>query len=84
MAFVVYILKSKTADKYYVGSTVNLDKRISIHNSSRARWTKRYQPWVLIHSEDYETRSEAAKRERFLKSLKGIERNLSRILAGEI
>ncbi len=84
MFYYVYILKSTVEKRYYIGSTENIEERIAFHNSKRARWTKRYQPWVLVHSEEFQTRSEAVKRERFLKSLKGIERNLEKIKLGEL
>ena len=80
MSFSVYILKSKSNNRYYIGSTKNLEKRLNYHNSDRARWTKRYQPWVLVHSESFETRSEAVKREKFLKSLKGIAQRLEDVI----
>jgi len=70
MSFKVYILKSQNSEKYYIGSTQDLEKRIEFHNSKRARWTKRYQPWDLKYFEEFDTRSEAVRRERFLKSLK--------------
>jgi putative endonuclease len=57
MKFKVYILKSIAFGRFYIGSTSDLEKRIEFHNSKRARWTKRYQPWVLIHFEEYETRA---------------------------
>ncbi len=46
--------------------------------------TKRYKPWIVIHSENYESRIDAMKREKFLKSgqgrefIKGISKNISR------
>jgi putative endonuclease len=79
MSFHVYILRSEIVEKYYIGSTSDLEKRIKLHNSPRARWTKKYQPWVLIYSEEFISRSEAMKREKYLKSLKGIEKKLDLI-----
>jgi putative endonuclease len=76
VSYKVYILKNQKVERYYIGSTENLKKRIEFHNSSSARWTKRYQPWVLMHFEEYVSRSEAVRRERFLKSLKSIKRFL--------
>ena len=84
MAFSVYILRSEQFDRYYIGQTKDLKSRIELHNSSRARWTKRYQPWVLIYFEEFETRSLAMKRERYLKSHKDIRRFLDKLKAGEI
>jgi len=74
--FKVYIIKSIGADRYYVGSTSDLEKRLNSHNSSRAKWTKRYQPWEVVYTESYSTRGEAVKREKFLKSFKNIKKFL--------
>jgi len=79
MGYYVYVLESKSKDIYYVGSTSNLEKRIASHNSNKARWTKRYQPWVLRHSEKFLTRSEAVKREKFLKLFKNIKKFLDEL-----
>jgi len=54
MFFSVYILKSCEADVYYIGSTKDLGSRIKTHNSPKAKWTKRYLPWVLEYFEEYE------------------------------
>ncbi|MEO8167096.1 MAG: GIY-YIG nuclease family protein, partial [bacterium] len=47
--YFVYVLKSKLCERYYVGSTENLEKRMDVHDGPRAGWTKRYQPWELVH-----------------------------------
>ena len=64
----VYILWSEKLQKRYIGSTNNIDKRLLSHNSGKTPFTKRGIPWQLIHSEMYETLSEARQRELFLKS----------------
>jgi len=79
MSYYVYILKSAKYNKHYIGSTENLEKRINYHNSSRARYTKRYQPWVLLHFEEYETRSEAMKREKEMKNYKNVQKLLDEL-----
>jgi len=81
MKFYIYILESKLNKHYYVGSTEDIDKRLEYHNSPKARWTKRFQPWVLIHSEEFETRSEAILRERQIKSYKNTSRFLETLNA---
>ena len=67
----MYILHSEILDKFYIGQSGNLDDRIIRHNSGRSDYTKPGRPWILIHREGYKTRSEAIKRERFLKSPQG-------------
>jgi len=74
--YFVYILKSLNFDIHYIGQTQNLEKRLEHHNSDRARWTKRYQPWELVHKEECLTRSEAMKREQKLKRIGNIEKFL--------
>ena len=69
MSFYVYILRSQTTGRFYVGHTENLIKRIFEHNNNRTPSIKNRGPWVLFYSETYETRS-AAKRERQIKKMK--------------
>lgn len=63
----VYILKSLKDNKFYVGMTLNLEKRLREHNSGQVRSTKYRRPLNLIYSERYRTQREAFKRERELK-----------------
>lgn len=69
----VYIIRSLNKDQSYTGITSDLRKRIEQHNKGLTRSTKAYKPWELIHSEKYDSRKEAAKREKYLKSGKGRE-----------
>lgn len=69
----VYVLHSAEIDKFYVGYTKDINKRVKHHNLGLNRWSKRGIPWKLIYSEEYNNKSEALKRERFLKTGKGRE-----------
>lgn len=71
MKYTVYILFSKKDDGLYVGHTSNLSKRFKEHASGRVKSTHRRLPLILIHQEVFNTRREATKREKFLKSLYG-------------
>lgn len=73
MSYYVYILKSQKDQRHYIGSTSDLEKRIEYHNAGRQRSTKHRIPFALIYSEEYSTKTEALKREKYLKSLKGGE-----------
>ena len=77
MPYWVYILQNETTGKLYKGQTSDLEKRLERHNtheSGSMRYTyKQKGPWRLIHSEEHATRSEAMKREKFLKSGQGRE-----------
>jgi putative endonuclease len=52
----------------YIGQTSSLEKRIDEHNSGMCRSTKLRIPFKIVYSVTYETRSEAMKREKELKS----------------
>jgi putative endonuclease len=67
--FFVYVLKSKSFGRYYIGSTENVERRLAIHKGSHAKWTKRFQPWELVDQEQFETRGEAAKERACVKGV---------------
>ena len=71
--FYVYTLYSSKFNKIYVGQTIDLEKRLNEHNSGLSNYTKRFMPWKIIYTEKFETRTEAIKREKQLKSQKGRE-----------
>lgn len=76
--FTVYVLESKKDGRYYIGSTENLKQRLIRHNNGYSKYTKNKGPFEVVYKEDYNTRSEAKKREHYLKSLK------SRIAIGKL
>jgi len=70
--FWVYILFSEKIKKTYVGYTSNLEARLKSHNAlGQKDWASKYRPWLLIHYEVFESKSEAMVREKFLKTGKG-------------
>jgi putative endonuclease len=71
MACYIYILNSSTTGKLYTGSTQNLEARLKAHNDGLSPYTKGRGPWELMYSEEFPTKSEAMKREKFLKTRKG-------------
>ena len=70
MGFILYILQSSKSDKLYIGQTENIEDRLNRHNKGYSKSTKFGIPWELIYTEEYATRSEAVKREKYLKNLK--------------
>jgi len=68
--FAVYILRSKTSGRFYVGHTDNLLDRLTRHNAGRSLATKGKGPFELVHVEYYSTRAQAAGREREIKARK--------------
>ncbi|SMC26543.1 putative endonuclease [Clostridium acidisoli DSM 12555] len=70
----VYILKCKD-ETLYTGYTNDLDNRIKVHNSGKgAKYTRCRLPIELIYFEKYETKSEAMKREYYIKTLKRVDK----------
>ncbi|MFH0736277.1 MAG: GIY-YIG nuclease family protein [bacterium] len=68
--FYSYIIYSKTLDKYYIGSTENIEDRLARHKRGSSKFTSRAKDWVLVYSEKYDTKSEAIKREYEIKRQK--------------
>ena len=71
MSVSVYILQSDSMDGFYIGQAEDLHKRLKKHNDGESRSTKSGRPWRLVYSEEFPSRSEAVRRERYLKSPKG-------------
>jgi putative endonuclease len=68
--FYVYILYSEKLDKYYVGSTNDLLRRLNDHNRGKTNYSKQGVPWILKYSEEYSRRQEAYSREIEIKKKK--------------
>ncbi len=68
MMYCVYILKSLSNSDIYIGSTGNLVKRVNHHNGGKVRATKGYRPWKLLEYQKFNSRSDAVRREKFLKT----------------
>jgi putative endonuclease len=68
--FCTYILYSKDYDRYYVGSTEDIEARLKRHNSKMVPSTRKYSPWILVYTEFYDTRAAAFSREQAIKSMK--------------
>ena len=64
----VYIIQSEKDKRFYVGMSENVEIRLNQHNSGKTKSTKGYKPWKLLFFEEFETRQEARKREKYLKS----------------
>ena len=71
MKFYTYILKSLKDNKYYYGHTQNINERLQNHNSGKVKSTKNRKPFVVIYKEEFNSKSEAYKREIFFKSYQG-------------
>ena len=79
--YYVYILKSLKDNKYYIGSSANVEARLAYHNSGRQRSTKHRIPFILVYQESHGSKSQAEARERQIKSYKG-SKGLKKLLFG--
>ena len=59
----LYILKSLKDNNLYVGTTIDLEKRIEKHNSGYVKSTKYRRPLKLVYNKYFDTLSEARKKE---------------------
>jgi putative endonuclease len=73
----IYILQSEKTKKYYIGSTKDLKNRLEEHNSGETKSIRNGIPWKVVHTEEFETRVEAVKKEKEIKA-----RGAKRYLAG--
>ena len=65
--FYCYILKCFD-NTLYTGYTNNLEKRVATHNKGKgAKYTKRRRPCVLVYYEEFSCKSDALKREYYIK-----------------
>jgi putative endonuclease len=65
-----YILYSQKLNKYYIGSTGDVQGRLRRHNSSNRGFTSTGKPWNLKYFEEFPDKTSALKREKQLKSWK--------------
>jgi len=66
----VYILQSENSNRFYVGSTDNLERRMEEHIRGKNLATRGRGPWKLVHSEKMETLADARRREYEIKRWK--------------
>ena len=70
MPYFVYLIVSKNKIKKrfsYVGYTVDLEKRLNLHNSGKGAKFTRGKKWKLVYYEEYDSKSKAMKNEYRLK-----------------
>jgi putative endonuclease len=68
--FFVYIIYSSGLDKYYVGYTGNIQKRLIEHNTGISTYTSKSTDWELKWIKEFSSREEAGIEEKKIKSKK--------------
>ena len=77
MSFYVYMLKSKSIKPItYVGYTIDLKKRINLHNCGKGAKFTRGRKWILIYKEKYKSKKEAISREYYIKKNRTLRNKL--------
>ena len=66
-----YVLKILNFDFYYKGHCQNIEERLTQHNSGMTISIKKYIPFKVVYFEEFESREEAIKREKYFKSAAG-------------
>jgi len=69
--FYVYVLQSTIDNQFYVGYSINIQKRVDEHNNGRVKATKYRKPLNLVYWEGCLNQNDAIKREKYLKTAWG-------------
>ena len=70
MSCYFYIIYSKSLDKFYVGHTIDIIDRIKKHNTNHKGFTGKANDWILVYSEQFDSKPKACQREREVKAWK--------------
>jgi putative endonuclease len=69
--YYLYVLYSLKDHKLYKGTTADVARRFIRHNAGGNKSTAHRKPFVLIHTEVFDTKNDALKKERFYKTAQG-------------
>ena len=83
MSCYLYILKSKSVEKYYTGISSNPEVRLSYHNTIEKGFTSRYRPWEIVFTKEYQSKEIAHQVELKIKSWKS-KSMIERIIKGDL
>ena len=79
MEYVVYILYSNKTKRNYTGCSSHLIERFYSHNIYGKDSTRFYRPWIIVHVDFFESKSEALKLEKYYKSGRGAKKKIELI-----
>ena len=80
----VYFLKSNSKDYLYIGSTNNLERRLTEHNNGLVQSTKAYRPLEIESYIAVQTEMKARELEQYFKTGSGKAILKKRILTDEV
>jgi putative endonuclease len=64
MKYFVYILKSITFGKTYIGITNNPYRRLKEHNAGKSIYTRKFKPWEIVYQEEVSDRKTAREKKK--------------------
>ena len=62
----------------YVGYTIDLKKRINLHNIGKGAKFTRGRKWKLIYKEKFKSKKEAISREYYIKNNQSLRNNIKK------
>ncbi len=68
--YYVYIIKSLSKNRYYIGFSIDVSRRLLRHNQGFVKSTKAFIPWEVVYTEKCINKEDALKREKQIKSYK--------------
>jgi putative endonuclease len=71
--YYVYIIQSQLDNSFYIGFSTNVEARLKEHNFGKTNYTSKKRPWRLVYTEEFKNKTDALKRELFLKRQKNKE-----------
>ena len=78
----LYVLQSSKSGRYYVGSAIDPDRRLTQHNSNSVKATRNRGPWSRVALLAFADVSAARKAEAYVKKLKS-RRLVELIICGD-
>lgn len=82
--FYVYLLWSNKTKQFYLGWTVDLQRRLCQHIAGQSPYTRNRGPYELIYFEAYRHRAEAMTREQSLKKSPNVFKQLKKRLTKSV
>jgi putative endonuclease len=70
MLFTVYVIYSEKLNRYYIGYTTDIEKRMTEHNRGISAFTSKASDWVLKWKKEFTSRESAMQEERRIKGKK--------------
>lgn len=71
MYFVYSLQSENNPDRYYVGLTLDVERRLEEHNAGKSIHTNKFRPWKLISYTAFIDKVKAQKFEAYLKTSSG-------------